>query len=381
MTARPPLDPALCGVQDVYLDHASLGPLPGPTVAALHQWAEDVRTSGRDGVEDWRARIEVTRAGAARLLGTRPERVAFTLDTTAGIGLLAGGLPWHPGDRVLVPAHEFPSNVYPWLALRSLGVEVVRVPAGPGQSIDLAAVATALAAGPVKAVAASWVQFALGARVDLAELAELAHRHGALLVADLAQGLGSLPCHFDDWALDAAVAPGHKWLLSPEGTGVLAISDDLRDRVAVRAPGWASAADVDYGQDSDRYRLHDDARRFEPGSYNVSGLAALGTSVDLLLEAGPEHIWTHIDALCAHAVQAVTAIPHCEVRSDRAAGRGSGIVTVSVRGVDAESVAVHLRAQGVQVTARGGGVRLSPHGWTSIDAIDHAVEALASVPV
>ena len=151
------------------------------------------------------------RAAASRLMGCAADDVAFVASTTLGIGLVAAGLDWRAGDQVLVAAGDHPSVVLPFRARADVGVEVVEVATGPDGALDPEAVAHTLeaAGGRVRVVAVSWVR-ADRARVDLAALAPIAHEHGALLCADLIQGLGLIPCDLSAWGVDAAAAGVHE---------------------------------------------------------------------------------------------------------------------------------------------------------------------------
>lgn len=375
----PPLAPSQFPVTErwAYLNHAGVAPLPSAAVEAMSGYARRVAAGGSLAVEQHSARAEEVRATAARLMGVPASDVAFVKNTTEGLGFVANGLTWRPGDRVVVPDFEFPSTVYPWLALRDLGVVVDLVPPrGPGGSLPVEAFAEVMAAGPPpKVVATSWVQFGRGWRSDLAGLASLCHDAGALLCADVIQGLGAVPAELEAWGVDFAMADAHKWLLGPEGIGVLYVARRCLDSLRPLEPGWASVA---HREEWDNRELiwHDDARRLEGGSSNSAGIHAMGASLDLLEGAGAEAVWGHVDELCDRACLGLAGAG-ATVLSDRSPGGRSGVVTFALEGHDPAAVHRHLLDAGIVTSPRGGGTRLAPHAYNTAEEIDRLVDALA----
>lgn len=374
-----PCDPVLpraeipVAADRAYLDTAHMTPLPTSVAEAM---AVDARRAGRvgsRGLDDRAAAEEGVRTAAARLMGTHADDVALVANTTQGVGLVAAGLDWAPGDRVVVAAGDHPSIVLPWRARADAGVEVVEVPTGPGAAPDLDAVAAALDHGRVRVVAVSWVRADRGGRTDLGAVAALAHDHGALLCADLIQGLGALPCDLAGWGVDAAAAGAQKWLLGPHGVGLVHLAPGLRERLRVLAP---SQHRLEGGSGP----LPDGppARRHESGSANHTGLAGLGAALALLERAGPSAVARQVTAL-GDALADGLADVGVEVLSVRGPDTGSGIVAVRVPGVDAAEAVARLDAAGVVAAARADAVRLSAHAWNDASDVAAAVAAVAAL--
>jgi selenocysteine lyase/cysteine desulfurase len=362
----------------VYLNHASVAPLPRAAAAATAEVAQAFADEGGLAFDGYRDRVEEVRSTAAQLIGATADDVAFVKNTTEGLGFVASGLDWQEGDRVVVPDREFPSAIYPWLALEEHGVRVDRIaPVGPGGNLPLDAFASALDEGPTRLVATSWVQFGLGWRTDIEGLARLCREHDALLCVDAIQGLGVVPGDLAAWGVDFAAADAHKLLLGPLGIGVFYVAPERRDDLRVLEVGWNS---VSHREEWDNLELTLDptARRFEGGTHNLVGLVALGASLDLLVAAGIDEVWRHVDALCDAAVGGLSDAGVL-VLSDRSEDGRSSIVTANIPGVAPAEVCDRLQDDGIVCAPRGGGVRIAPHGYNTFEEIERLVEAMGAL--
>lgn len=360
----------------VYLNHAGICPIPARTARAVAEEAADYRDFGSRHYARWRGEVMPrARARLAELLGAHEDEVAFTRSTTAGLLLAAESIRVGAGDNVVVADIEFPANVYPWLNLERKGVQVRFVPArGRFPTVDDYA---ALCDARTRVIAASWVQFATGQQADLAALAELAHRSGGYLVVDGIQGLGAL--HIDVHALgvDFLSADGHKWLLSVEGAGVLYVSARALAAIEPFWRGWMSVPERDdylgYGQPA-----RADAARFEEGSPNLLGIAALDASVGLLLEVGPAEVERRVLALTDRIIAGARRLG-CAITSPLGDGQRSGIICFRHPRVPAEEIVAYLTERGVACAARLGSVRFSPHFYNTEDELDRALAAVTEL--
>ncbi len=319
----------------------------------------------------WRDDIERVRAQIAWLIGSRSDNIAFVQNTSFGISIAANGIDWRPGDNVVIPAREFPSNYYPWLNLADRGVEL-RTVAAPEGHASLDAIAAAID-GRTRAFTLSAVQYSNGHRYDLAALGRLCRDHRVLFVVDGTQAVGALTIDVDASAIDVLAVSSHKWMLGPPGIGFVHLSDRALDAVKPNVVGWLSVADpfaFDY-----RLDLPSSARRFEPGTENVIGTVGLGGAIALLQEFGPAWVEKRILDLTDHICRSVAGRGF-RVHSPRQDGRASGIVIFSKTGSDPDRLHARLSAAGVKCAVRAGGIRFSPHYYNTTDEIDTAVAAL-----
>lgn len=359
-----------------YLDHAATAPLSGPANAALQAWSQQAAEWGDTRWPEWEKRAQQVRQTAAQLIGAASDELALVPNTTAGINLVAEGLPWRAGDNVVTLANEFPSNQYPWLNLADRGVETRRVPVDDGR-VDLQRIAAACDCR-TRIISSSWIGYASGWRMDLEDLVALAHARGALVFLDAIQGVGVFPIHVQRLGIDFLAADGHKWLLGPEGAGIFYVR---REHLALLRPlsvGWNSVVGA---HDFSRIELNlrPDAARYEGGSRNMPGLAALGASLELLAGAGlsadrsplADRVLELTDEAAA-GLEAIGAV----VKSCREPARRSGILAFELPGRDAVEVRRRCLQAGVVLSVRGGNLRISPHAYNNSDDLGRLFEVL-----
>ncbi len=278
-----------------------------------------------------------------------------------------------------MPDGEFPSVIYPWKALESRGVILdVVAPRGHGGALPLDAFVEVISSGkPPKLVALSWVQFGRGWRTDLAALAEVAHEAGALLCADVIQGLGVLPARLGDWGVDFATADADKWLLGPPGIGVLYVRHSCLEALRPLEPGWASVAHREQWDNLDLV-WDGTSRRLEGGTPNVGGIYGLGAALEMLMAADIGAIWQHVNGLCERLCDGLRDTG-AYLLSDRSGEGGSGIVTFRMPRLSPDDAVEGLLQAGIVSSPRGGGVRVSPHGYNTSDEIDILLGAVGAM--
>jgi cysteine desulfurase/selenocysteine lyase len=355
-----------------FLDHAAVAPLTAAAAATLHDYAADYAANGATAVLRWIARIEDARRSAARLLNADPSDVAFVPNTSAGVAIVAEGFPWKPGDNVVVPAEEYPANQYPWMNLAGRGVEVRRVPSR-GSRVMIDDLRAAMDAR-TRILAVSSVEFASGYRNDLDALGSLCRERGVFFFVDAIQSLGVLPLDVQRTPVDWVAADGHKWLLGPEGAGLFWCRRPLVDLLHPTTVGWKSVVhDLEFSRIDFTLKPH--AGRWEGGTPNIPGVAALGASLEVLLRVGidavAERVLTLTDHLCDQAERAGLS-----VFSGRRDGEKSGIVSLELPGADVKAVVARCRDAGVVVNRRSGRLRASPHCYNTPDELDRLVELL-----
>lgn len=365
-----PLDPDL-----IYLNHAGVGPWTRAAGEAVRRFAEVNVARGAAEYPEWLATERRLRERLARLIGAASEDdVALVKNTSEGLSLVAYGLDWQPGDNVVINDQEFPSNRMVWESLAGrFGVEVREVRLEDGDSPEAALLAAMDARTRLLPVSA--VQYATGLRLDLETLGAACAANGTLFCVDAIQQLGALP--FDARAVQAdfAVADGHKWLLGPEGLGVLYARPTARERLRLLQYGWHM---VDTPGDYERreWAPARTARRFEPGSPNLLAAHALEASLGVLEAEGMDRVGARVHANARHLLARIAREPALTALTPAAPERHAGIVTFRVAGADGPALWRALRSEGVIAATRKGGIRFSAHFHNEPEAIDRAVDIL-----
>lgn len=321
-------------------------------------------------------RVEGVRQQFAKLIGADPCEIAFVKNTSHGLSIVANGLDWKAGDNVVTVYGEFPANIYPWMALKDKGVELRTVMAMEGRVAleDLAKNVDA----QTKLLTISSVEFWNGFRNDVKSIGRMCKEKGILFCVDAIQSLGVIPLDVKKCHIDFLSADGHKWLLAPEGTGGFYCSRERLDLLKLPLIGWNSVINA---RDYSHYdlTLRADAQRFEEGSLNVMGIAALGASLGLLLEIGLKKIEDRVLFLTDKIISGLEERGY-KIRSPRGEGEKSGIV--SFQSWKPATIIQHLlMAKGVACAARDGALRVSPHFYNNEEEINKFFELLNETDV
>ena len=361
----------------VYLDHAGVAPVSLRGKRAVEKFLSEATESGMFNYKQWMDRVEEVRRSCAILTGAEPEEIAFVKNTSQGISIVAEGLDWKEGDNLLVCEKDFPSNIYPWLNLKRKGVEIRVVPS-QNERILLEDIEL-LIDSRTKLLTVSSVNFSSGFKIDLEVVGRLCKGKGILFFVDAIQSLGVIPMDVNEFKIDFLAADGHKWLLSPEGTGIFYCRKELAPRINPPLIGWKSIInESDY--DHVDFRLKTNALRFEEGSLNVMGIYALGAAIDLLVEVGIDRIQARVIELGDLIIREAEKRDF-QVRTPKSKEERGGIISI-IGNFDPINVKDRLKEEGILVNVRGGAIRISPHFYNTeyevlrlFNAIDEVIKS------
>ena len=352
----------------IYLNHAAVAPLCKPAAEAMKHLADDCLQFGSLHYDRWLAAYEGLRVAAARLIGASRSEIALVKNTSEGIATVAIGLDWRPGDRIVGFVEEFPANIYPWKQLEQQGVTIEWL------SIDDPLDRIDEACRGARLLAISFVQFLSGYRAPVQAIGEICRHNRCFFLLDAIQGLGAFPVDVGECHIDALAADGHKWLLGPEGCGILYINQVLQERVRPVEFGWTNVASyADYG--SRDMSLRPDAGRYECGTLNTIGCFGLKAAIEFILEVGLGEIALNVQNSGDRIAAGVQAKGY-EVLGNRTPENGAGIVSFRKPGITDKEIVRRLRAEGIAAAPRAGWVRTSPHFYISPNEIDRMLEVL-----
>lgn len=361
--------------EKVFLGHAAVCPMPRRVAEAVSNFSG--QCTGGDQETILPDLVEDTRKLGARLLNCQTEEVAFVGPTSIGLSYVASGLKFRRGDNVLVYFDDYPSNVYPWMALAEQGVEV-RLLNVRNLGVIRAKDVTGQVDENTRLVALASCHFISGHRIDVAAIGKYLRDRKILFCLDAIQTLGAFPTPID--CVDFLAADSHKWLLGPCGTGLFYVRRELQEKLNPPVYGWHNVRCPNFvSQEQITYR--GGAKKFEAGTHNLVGIAGLAAAMGLILEVGVENIADELRRKRTLLVPALQARGFTVLQADASSESASGIVTFSKPGCDL--AALHQKLLDAHVvtslrTDRSGQrhIRLSPHFYNTDAELNRVLELL-----
>lgn len=354
-----------------YLNHASLSPQSTRVVEAMTAHLKE-RCGGDISDMGYTKIIQSCKSLIQQLIHAEsPDRIALTGNTSDAINIVASGLPWQKGDRVLLNNIEFPANVYPFLNLRRLGVDTDFVKSENGR-VTLEAIEKAITPR-TRLISLSAVQFLSGYRANLATLGDLCCEKGIIFFVDGIQAVGAIDLNVQEMKIDALAAGSQKWQMGPKGTGFLYITEALQNRIQQQHLGWLGMERpwefFNYEQPA-----APSARRYEGGTANIPGLWGLEASLKTLLEFGKRGIESHILALTRILIDEFQEMESVRLVSPVLENERAGIVTIKLpESTNAQQIFDELTSRKIFISLREGLLRFSPHFYNSKEEIEKAI--------
>jgi cysteine desulfurase / selenocysteine lyase len=348
----------------IFLAHAGVCPLPRRVAAAICSCA--AQSTQGDQEAFMLSRLDDARKLGAQLLNCQPDEIALVGPTSLGLSLVASGLKFRKGDNILIYHDDYPSNVYPWMALAEKGVEVRLL-----NVKNLGTIRTIDVMGQVdentRLVALASCHFISGFRIEISTIGKFLRERGILFCLDAIQTLGAFPTTVEH--VDFLAADAHKWLLGPCAAGIFYVRRELQEKLNPPLYGWHNVRSPNFVA-QEQIVFRNDARKFEAGTQNLLGLVGLIASMELALEIGVENISAELLRKRAWLVPALRAKGFTVLNADAKTENASGIISFFQPVKDLASLNQKLSEAGIVASLRTDRkgqnyIRLSPHFYNT----------------
>ncbi|WP_018756121.1 cysteine desulfurase [Paenibacillus terrigena] len=347
----PILDQEVNGHPLVYLDSAASSQKPISVIEAVKQYYEHDNANVHRGVHTLGSRAtdayEGAREKVARFINAkRTEEIIFTRGTTTALNLVASSyarLNCQEGDEIVITPMEHHSNLIPWQqAAKATGATLKYIPLQPDGTILLSDVEQIIT-DRTKVVSMTYVSNVLGVVNPVKQVAEIAHRHGAVMVVDGAQSTPHMKVDVQDLDCDFYAFSGHK-MCGPTGIGVLYGKKSLLNNMEPIEFGGEMIDEVGLYESTWKEIPY----RFEGGTPIIAGAVGLGAAIDFLEEIGMDEIERHEHQLTAYAMERLSEIEGITIYGPQ---KRAGLVTFNLGDVHPHDVATVLDAQGIAIRA------------------------------
>jgi selenocysteine lyase/cysteine desulfurase len=360
----------------IFLAHGGDCPLPRRVAEAISNYALQAATGDQERFV-YPGILSHGRAQAAQLLNCQPEEVAFVGPTSLALSFIASGLKFRRGDNILIYFDDYPSNVYPWMALAEQGIEV-RLMNTRGLGVIRPQDVIGQVDENTRLVALASCHFVSGYRIDFQTIGKSLQNRGILFCLDAIQTVGAFPMFAD--SVDLLAADAHKWLLGPCGSGLMYVRAALQDKLNPPVYGWHNVRSPDFVAQEQIIRRSGGAK-YEAGTQNLLGLVGLIAGIELILELGIENIARELLRKRACLVPAIAAKGYTVLHADARPENSSGITSFYLPGKDLAPL--HQKLLDAKIITslrvdRSGQkyIRLSPHFYNSDAELQRLLEYL-----
>ena len=355
----------------IYFNHAAISPLSNFVKVELEQFLHERSTTDIDNYEKMVNTVGSLTDRISVMLNAKPDRIALTKSVTESLNILAQGIKWEKGDRIILNDIEFPANVYPFLNLKNYGVEVDFVKSKNGE-IKIEDIEK-LITPKTKLLSISFVQFLSGFRADLETIGELCSKHNIIFSVDAIQGAGVIQLDVEKYKIDFLAGGSHKWLMGLTGLGYLFITEKLQSKLEQKNVGWLS---VENEWDLLNYSLElkQTALRFQLGTFSFSGVVALNASLEFFESLGYVNIEDYILQNSKYFLAKLVDEGFKPILHNLPEKNLAGIVTFPVE--NAEEVFKQLLEKNIVGSLREGMIRFSPHFYNTKEEIDNVINEL-----
>jgi cysteine desulfurase / selenocysteine lyase len=355
-----------------YLANAAISPIPMQVFREASGFHKQILDNGGVLWDKWIGEMEETRELYARFISAKSDEIGFTHSTSEGMNIIAHMLS--SKGRVVSNELEFPSSLLPWYNKKA-DIYLVKEKGGKILTDDIAKAVNE----KTRTVVVSHVQYATGFRQDLVELAELTKKKRLYLVVNATQSLGALNFDVGKFAIDFMSCNGHKWILSSFGIGAIYLKKEYLESLTEFQPPFFSQ----FGQkqreifENRKLDISYTASRFELGSPHFSNILSLKAGLKYISRIGIAKVEKRILSLTKYVIKELQKLKLVIISPIEEEKNRSGIVVFKV--THANELVKKLEKEHIIVSARGGGIRISPHFYNNEQDIDKLISKLRSL--
>lgn len=356
-----------------FFAHAGVCPLPRRVADAVAQCAGEGTLGDQESF--MMNRLDDARKLTASLLNCQSEEVSLVGPTSLALSFIAAGLNFRKGDNILIYHDDYPSNVYPWMALAARGVKV-RLLNTRGLGVIRPLDVMGQVDENTRLVALASCHFISGYRLNHAAIGKFLRERGILFCLDGIQTVGAWPTTVEH--VDFLAADAHKWLLGPCAAGILFVRRDLQKKLNPPVYGWHNVRSPNFvAQETIEFR--NDGRKFEAGTHNLLGLTGLIAAMELVLEIGVDNIAAELARKRAWLVSALGRKSFEILNPRPEPENASGITSIYRPGQDLTALHRKLTDAGIVTSLRADRkgqqyLRFSPHFYNTEEELNRAVD-------
>jgi cysteine desulfurase / selenocysteine lyase len=354
-----------------YLANAAISPIPIQVQNAVLEFYKENMSYGGTHWQKWIDCIEEARRRYAAFIGARLEEIAFTHSTSEGMNIIAHLLA-HRGHAISNDL-EFPSSNLPWI---NRGADMTIVQSRNG-TVPIELIRKAVGK-KTRTIITSHVQYSTGFKQDLETLSKICSEKSLYLVVNATQSIGAL--HFDvsKFGADFIVGNGHKWLLSSFGIGTLYIQSKLLgEESGLKPPFFSQFGQEDRERfDNMKIRMSKNASKFELSTPHFPNIIALNAAVRYISKITIIRVEERIRYLTQYLIDRLAELK-IQILSPLASTHRSAIIVFKNK--SPERLVAYLGKRRIIVSARGGGIRVSPHFYNDEGDIDRLILALKTL--
>jgi selenocysteine lyase/cysteine desulfurase len=355
-----------------YANSCSQGALSVDVRRAYEEYLEGWDEHGAEW-EHWVERAEAARSTFARLVSSAPEDVAVTTSVSQAVSALVSALPLERDrSRIVISEFEFPTVGQIAHAQELRGAEVVHVRPEPDGRIPLERFAQAIDERTAL-VCCTAISYRTGYRLDVAEVARLAHERGALCLADSYQAAGAIPLDVERLGVDLLTAGTVKYLLASAGLAFMYVRRELQERLLPTQTGWFADEDI-FQMDISDYSPASTARRFDAGTPPVPNIYAGIAGMGLVEAAGVAAIEAHVRVLNERLLAGLAELG-ATVATPVEAGEYGPLVCVA--STDPRALVETLAGERIVTSERDQNLRISLHLYNVEEDVERILAALA----